>query len=97
MPERLSSEGTRGGDNRPEHGEEERREWETIAGRSESGGDGRDGEPLRVVTTGGGGVTGTVIVALFSGTFFISLNYSTIGTKYGSIVKVFRKVQRSVP
>lgn len=87
MPERLSSEGTRGGDNRPEHGEEERREWETIAGRSESGGDGRDGEPLRVVTTGGGGVTGTVIVALFSGTFFISLNYSTIGTKYGSIVK----------
>lgn len=73
MPERLSSEGTRGGENRPEHGEEERREWKPLQVLSESGGDERDGEP-RVVTTGGGGVTGTVTVALFGEPFlFISL------------------------
>lgn len=58
----------RGGENRPEHGEEERREWKLLQVLSESGGDERDGEP-RVVTTGGGGVTGTVAVALFGEPF----------------------------
>lgn len=71
LTERLSNEGARGGEDRSEHEEEERR-MESIAGPPlRKGVTDELGALGTVVTTGGGGVSGLVTVALSSGTFLI--------------------------